>query len=130
MQLFDSTTNIINNSLDYSTAKNKVISNNLSNIDTPNYKAKEIPFKNILSNEIDRQISAKRTHERHIPFVGDNDKFQVKTKRQSDYNNNGNNVDIDKEMSELAKNQIYYQVLVDRLNGKFGNIQTVLRGGS
>jgi len=32
-------------------------------------------------------------------------------------------------MSDLAENQIYYQSLIDRLNGKFGLLQTVIRGG-
>lgn len=46
------------------------------------------------------------------------------------YSHNGNNVDIDKEMAELAENQIYYNGLVDRINGKFGSLQTVIRGGN
>lgn len=75
-------------------------------------------------------MTAKRTHDKHIPFANEATQFPIKSKRNSTYNNNGNNVDVDKEMSELAKNQIYYQGLVDRLNGKFGVIQTVLRGGN
>ena len=46
------------------------------------------------------------------------------------YNHNGNNVDVDHEMAELAKNQLYYQAVVDRLNGKFSSLEKVIRGGS
>lgn len=46
------------------------------------------------------------------------------------YNHNGNSVDIDKEMTELAENQIYYQALVERINGKFNSIKSVLNGGN
>jgi flagellar basal-body rod protein FlgB len=32
-------------------------------------------------------------------------------------------------MADMAENQIYYEALVDRLNGKFNSLQTVIRGG-
>lgn len=45
------------------------------------------------------------------------------------FNHNGNNVDIDFEMSQMAQNQIYYNALIDRLNGQFNSIKTVLGSG-
>ena len=51
------------------------------------------------------------------------------TKNKSTYNHNGNSVDMDQEMAELAKNQIYYNALMERINGKFAVLQTVIRGG-
>lgn len=130
MMLFDQTVRTLERSLDYSTAKNRVISNNIANVDTPAFKAQEVIFKDVLSNEMNKQFKAKRTHEKHIDFTKMNHlPYKVKTKSNTIYNHNGNNVDIDKEMSELAKNQIYYYSLIDRMNGKFGNLQTVIRGG-
>jgi flagellar basal-body rod protein FlgB len=38
-------------------------------------------------------------------------------------------VDIDKEMSDLAENQIYYYTMIDQLAGKFQSLQTVIKGG-
>lgn len=131
MNLFGNTFNTLERSLNYATTKNNLISENISNKDTPNYKAKEVTFNNLLSNELSKQIEAKRTHADHRPFGNNSDgPFQIKTKNNTTYNHNGNNVDVDKEMAELAKNQIYYQGLVDRMNGKFNKIQTVIRGGS
>jgi flagellar basal-body rod protein FlgB len=43
-------------------------------------------------------------------------------------NNNNNNVDIDSEMSLLAKNQLYYNTLIQRMNGKFNSIRTAIDG--
>ncbi len=51
------------------------------------------------------------------------------TKNDLVYNHNKNNVDLDKEMSDLAQNQIYYNALVERLNGKFNSLKTVIKGG-
>lgn len=131
LKLFNETIVTLEKSLDFSTAKNRTIASNIANVDTPNYKAKNVTFKNVLNNEVEKTIGTNRTHSKHYTFEQNMDpKFQVSTRSNTTYNHNGNNVDVDLEMSELAKNQIHYQSLVDRLNGEFGNIQTVLRGGN
>lgn len=130
MDLFSGTIRTLENRLDYATAKNRTISNNISNIDTPNYKSKDVVFKDILNEVYSQPMETKRTNERHLPFSQTNhSSYQIVTKNNTTFNHNGNNVDVDKEMAELAKNQIYYQALVDRINGKFGSLQTVIRGG-
>ncbi|WP_163971217.1 flagellar basal body rod protein FlgB [Oceanobacillus halotolerans] len=132
MDFFGGTIRSLESSLDYATMKNRTISNNIANVNTPNYKAKEVTFNNVLQDELSSSINAKRTNAKHIPFQqnGETKSFHISTKNNTTYNHNGNNVDIDKEMTELAKNQIYYQSLVDRINGKFSSLQTVIRGGN
>src|SRR5690348_10734930 len=73
VNLFSGTFLSLEKSLDYATVKNRTISNNIANIDTPNYKAKDVGFKQILSNELNSSIKAKRTHSKHLPFSGDVD---------------------------------------------------------
>jgi flagellar basal-body rod protein FlgB len=131
MNMFGGTIHKLENSLAFATAKNQTIANNIANVDTPNYKAKDVVFKNVLQNEVAQAREAKRTHENHLPFTNySGAPYKVITEHNMSYNHNGNNVDVDKEMTELAKNQIYYQALVDRINGKFGSLQTVIRGGN
>jgi flagellar basal-body rod protein FlgB len=129
--LFGKTIQTLEHSLDYASLKNQTISNNIANVDTPNYKAKEVAFKSILDDKMQNSFQTKRTHQKHISFESNTNQssFQIVTNKSTMYNHNGNNVDIDKEMAELAKNQIYYQSLVDRINGKFSSLQTVIRGG-
>lgn len=130
MKIFDQTIHLLERSLDFSTAKNRVISNNIANVDTPLFKAQNIKFKDVLKNEMNHQFKARRTREKHINFSSTSHlPYTITTQTNTMYNHNGNNVDIDKEMSELAKNQIFYQGLIDRMNGKFGDLQTVIRGG-
>ncbi|TRM12394.1 flagellar basal body rod protein FlgB [Lentibacillus cibarius] len=131
MNLFSGTIQTLEGSLDFASAKNRVISNNIANVDTPGYKTKDVTFKRVFDEELNVSFQAKQTQPCHIPFSQENPQqpFQIVTKQNTTYNHNGNNVDIDKEMTELAKNQIYYQSLVDRLNGKFNNLQTVIKGG-
>ncbi len=130
MSLFSNTVSLLERALDYSSIKQKVISQNIANVDTPNYKAKEVSFQAYLSKELSNSVTAKRTDIRHIPFQSSTSNSNFITTQNTNYNNNGNNVDVDKEMAELAANQIYYNALVDRISGKFQTLQTVIRGGS
>ncbi|GAB3067376.1 flagellar basal body rod protein FlgB [Virgibacillus ainsalahensis] len=133
MDLFGGTIRTLENSLDYATAKNRIISGNIANVDTPNYKAKDVSFKNVLNDVKSSSFQAKKTHSEHLSFIQNpqtQTPYKITTNNNTVYSHNGNNVDIDKEMTELAKNQIYYQGLVDRMNGKLGSLQTVIRGGN
>lgn len=131
MDLFNGTIQSLENTLNYATAKHQAISSNISNVDTPNYHSKDVAFKHVLNDVLTNGTEAKRTQEKHLAFSNDkNSTYQTVARNQTTFNHNGNNVDIDKEMADLAKNQIYYQALVDRINGKFGDLQTVIRGGS
>jgi|SRR5690625_431945 len=129
MKIFDHTLNTLEHALDFSTERNKTIVNNIANVDTPNYKSQDVVFKDVLHNTL-KQLEAKRTHPQHLPFTSNNSaNYSTVTNHNTLYNHNQNNVDIDKEMANLAKNQIYYRSLVDRMNGKFNTLQTVIRGG-
>lgn len=130
MSIFGSTVGKLEQALNYASLKNQTISNNIANIDTPNYKAKDVSFKNVLTTELDKTFDVKRTHNRHIDFsTNSNSGLRITQNNSTNYNHNGNNVDIDKEMTELAKNQIYYESLIDRMNGKFRSLENVIRGG-
>ncbi|PWA13498.1 flagellar basal body rod protein FlgB [Pueribacillus theae] len=130
MDLFsDSTLSALERRLHASSVRQNVISQNIANADTPHYKAKEVIFKDELSKAIGLQ--AKRTDNRHFNFAAtqQNSGYTVATKNKSIMNNNGNNVDIDREMSLLAENQIYYNALIERINGKFSSLKNVAKGG-
>ncbi|WP_419714989.1 flagellar basal body rod protein FlgB [Fictibacillus marinisediminis] len=112
--------------LDATALKQKTITDNLANINTPNYKAKKVEFQTVL----DGSLTAYRTSSRHVPFSTSGGQSMALIRDSSTMmNNNGNNVDLDKEMADLAKNQILNQALVQRLNGKFNSLQMVIKGG-
>ncbi|MCD7033787.1 flagellar basal body rod protein FlgB [Metabacillus sp. GX 13764] len=113
---------------DFSSLKQKTISNNIANVDTPNYKAKEVTFRSALNEELGK-FEANRTDPRHLSFAGSSEEPFITESANTSYSQNGNNVDIDSEMSEMAENQIYYNALIDRLNGQFQSLKTVIRGG-
>ena len=130
MKLFSNTFTSLEQALNYSSLKQKVISQNIANADTPNYKAQDVSFKEILQNELGQNFTAYRTDARHIDFSDrSNANPEIVTRPNVQYNNNGNSVDLDQEMSDLAKNQIYYDALVEQENNKFAALQNVIRGG-
>ncbi|MBP2240121.1 flagellar basal-body rod protein FlgB [Cytobacillus eiseniae] len=130
MNLFSNTMATIENGLNYSSLKQKVISQNIANEATPGYKAKDVSFKETLQTEVNRSVSAYRTDVRHYDFNIRNASTQgVVTRENVSYNENGNSVDVDNEMADLATNQIYYNALIDRMSGKFSSLQNVIRGG-
>lgn len=132
MKLFSNTITTLEKALDYSSLNQKVIAQNIANVDTPNYKSKSVSFKAALQSAIDDQtFKAKRTDPRHFDFsFSPSSQSVITTTQNTSYNNNGNNVDLDKEMTDLATNQIYYNAVADRLSSKFKSLETVIKGGN
>ncbi|ASK58384.1 flagellar basal body rod protein FlgB [Bacillus velezensis] len=128
MDLFSGTIKNLENALGRADIKQKVLTNNIANIDTPNYKAKKVSFRNLLDQETSN-LEAVKTDYRHVDFTGSGDDYSIVSSSDTSYQQNGNNVDIDKEMTDLAENQINYQALVERMSGKFNSLKTVLTGG-
>lgn len=117
---------LIKKGLDVGALRQKSISSNISNINTPNYKVNKVEFEEYLSNAVDG-IRMKKTHSQHFGVDNIRDIEPVLTKRETTMlNDNGNNVDIDLEMTELAANEIYYNVLIQQLNSRLGNLNYVI----
>ena len=133
MKLFSNPTQqLLEKSLSASTMRQKTIAQNIANVDTPNYKAKKTVFKHQLDAAITNQrLKAHRTDDRHFEFGNRSNDGTAMVFRRKDtmFNHNGNNVDIEHEMAEMAKNQIYYNSLIERLNGRFNGIKTVIGKG-
>ncbi|RSL32862.1 flagellar basal body rod protein FlgB [Salibacterium salarium] len=131
MGLFDSTTfQNLQNGLKGAAMEQKAISENIANVDTPNYKAKSAQFQHTLDDAIQNEkMNANRTNNKHIEFGNNASQAYLSEDQSTMYNNNGNNVDIDKEMTDSAKNQIYYNAMTDRLSSKFSSLKSAVRGG-
>jgi flagellar basal-body rod protein FlgB len=120
--------------LNASLARNDTISQNLANVDTPNYKRKDIAFEQYLNNSLDESnLEGKLTDKRHIPINSkDIDSIEpTVTEDNSDTSMriDGNNVDVDSEMAYLAKNTIKYNALVQLINSNFNKTKNVIREG-
>lgn len=115
----------IEQAMNGSMAQQNAISQNIANVDTPNYKAKKVVFNDVLG----QSLQAYRTNPNHVPFSASNDSgYSTVTDTYGVTQNNGNNVDIDHEMSSLAQNQLLYQSLGQAASNQFLQFNTVLGG--
>lgn len=120
------TYDLIKKTLDVSSLRQSTISSNIANVNTPNYKVNKVEFEKFLSESRDG-INMTKTNPMHFGLETIRDIEPVVEKRTTtSINDNGNNVDIDIEMTELAANEIYYSVLVQQLNSKLANLNYVI----
>lgn len=129
MNLFGGTISKLESGLNYASLKNKTIAQNIANVDTPNYKAKNVSFEKMLSDAKMSTISATRTDARHYNFEIAQSTPGVYSYENFSYRSNGNGVDMDAEQASLAENTIYYNALVERISSKFNSLNTVIKGG-
>lgn len=119
--------NVLGTSLDATATRNEIISNNLANVNTPNYKRKDIRFETELKYAfLHSDDSTVDATVRHL------DLRELQPEVYTDYAElsyryDGNNVDINTESAILAKNQIKYNGLLDSMNHEFSLLKSVMR---
>ncbi|MDG0812419.1 flagellar basal body rod protein FlgB [Cohnella rhizosphaerae] len=102
--------------------RQSVLQNNVANVDTPNFKRSDVQFEQLLSQAMNDSgqsaLIGKRTDQRHIAIgaSGSLPDAKVTSDKTTVFNNSGNNVDIDSEMTKLAENQLRYSLYIQQLN--------------
>ncbi|ANU24591.1 flagellar basal body rod protein FlgB [Planococcus donghaensis] len=132
MNIFPKSIESMEQALSAATLKQRVHSANIANVDTANYKSKKVDFQAALDTAMSNQnLSSYKTDNRHVSFSNESlvGTTRVLTNNSTQYNNNGNNVDMDLEMAELAKNQLWYNAVTERVNGKLNSLSSVINGG-
>lgn len=129
----NSKTLLLEKALDAAWLRNEAISNNIANVNTPGYKKSYVKFEELLSDSIDKfQISGIKKSDKFLPIGRDTAASMSPELVQEDYTamrRDGNNVDIDVEMAELAKNTIKYNALIAQMSKEFSKIKLVISGG-
>ena len=112
----DAVPSLMKKGLNFMSTRQSLISSNISNVDTPGFKATDIDFQAQLRAAIGSKgsLNMRTTNEKHIgPSNFDimdlaADPFEEDSAAKS----NGDNVDIDNEMAKMAENQIMYNATV------------------
>ena len=115
--IFDKTkVNDLNFALDTLSVKNNSISRNIANQDTPKYKAVKLVFSEVMEeyySNSNNPVSLKRTNPMHMP-VGDEEldpRTLVRFQNNPSIRNDGNDVNLDYEMSQQAEAELRYKML-------------------
>ena len=122
--------NILDKAADAANLRNELLTNNIANVSTPNYKRKDLDFESDLQGELAGEKNLSKAVKKANQNLETLD-AQVYTDNASlSYRLDGNNVDINTEEARLAENQIKYQALVDLMNQEFARYNTVLSSGN
>lgn len=116
--------NVLQQATNASWLRNTILSNNIANVDTPYYKRKDVQFETYLieqmagGDSLDENVDTVDLSTLNGTIYTDNSTFS--------YRMDGNNVDIDTENVELAKNQIKYNVMTDSISQEFSRLRTAM----
>jgi len=109
-----------------------VISGNIANADTPNYKADQRTFSDFLAERVAASSTTNlgTTHANHFrdePSQGLS--MSVFNRSNVEQRMDGNTVNVEGEMSTLAENQLMYELNMKIINGKLTGLTNVIKEG-
>ena len=108
-----SVSNTLYEQLNFRGEKQKVISSNIANINTPNYKTKDLIFEDELT-AVNSTLQMKQTNSMHLSSInnssaiGNQRLIEVKGLQEQ---NDGNNVNLDTQMGEMSKNKVLFDAI-------------------
>lgn len=117
--------NVLGKAADASWTRNDILANNIANADTPGYKRKDVQFETYLANlvagtdTLDETVAGIDLNELNCTTYTD----QVNLS----YRYDGNNVDMNTESVELAKNQLKYYTLMNSMTQEFSRLRMAMR---
>ena len=115
--------------LDASALRSKVISNNMANINTENFKKSYVSFEENLSKATS-EFSLKKTKNEHFNGKLNDSLISVKEDNSTSMRTDGNNVDMDLEKVNQAANTLMYNALITQANSKLKMTKSVITGGN
>lgn len=121
----DLTQVVLVKAVDAAALRHRAIANNFANVETPGYVRQEVSFEAELRQALETPTGSSFGRERQ---VGD-----VRAKMTGDVSSptreNGNNVDVDREMASLAENTLAYQALLQTLSVKGQMVRAAIYEG-
>jgi len=121
---------LYSNALDAYAARQRAIASNLANVETPRYEARKVSFEDRLRRALGRvEEPLQSTNSGHMPVTSDPAEVKyLVVKDEADISQNGvNNVDIEKQMTELAVTQMQYDMTARRAQGLFNKMRSLTK---
>jgi len=110
--------------------RHNVIAGNISNLDTPGYRSRDIDFKSALDRALHADLSPRleTTDPGHISLSSGASGEGRKVDAGEEFNG-VNWVDIDEEMKKLTENRLMYRTAIEILMRKMATLRAVIEGG-
>jgi flagellar basal-body rod protein FlgB len=116
--------------LKFRALRNQVLSSNIANADTPNFKARDIRFGDVLTSARQDAIGLTRTatgHQSSSGFSRVDPQAMYRVPQQSSLD--GNTVEMDVEQAAFAENAFKYRASLAFLDGQIRGLRYALKGG-
>jgi len=121
---------VLEKGLNASSLRQKVLADNVANVDTPGFKRSDVDFQLALNTALGSSgatLSLKTTVPKHIASGEAGNQSIVQTDRSTSVRNDSNNVDIDREMANVAENGLYYNALTRTISSQLGILRMVIK---
>jgi len=129
--------------------RDAVIRNNIANVETPGFKASDLVFEDLLAQAlVGSGFKGVKTNERHIdigPYrrfkgaktrdghidIGEDPEVapMIVERYDTSMRMDENNVDIEGENVRLAQNTLFYNTLLEKLNGELRRLRLAITEG-
>lgn len=129
----DKELNFHHHALSIRVARQELLSSNIANADTPNFKAKDIDFANVLREKLaatpaQSTVNLISTSPLHFNssvegIFGDKLLYRMPLQPSAD----GNTVDMDLERTQFADNSIKYDASISFINNEFKNLMLAMQ---
>ena len=131
--MFNSQFGLVGRVMDMQLQRQNVIMSNLANVETPNYKPREIAFEKELQSALglDMRGRMSTTSQGHMPAAFNPDNFGPEWSKQFKPRqiHGEDRVNLDKEMAKHAKNQLQYTALTQVIAKNFEGLSSVIQDG-
>jgi len=108
--------------------RTRLLATNIANVDTPNYKARDLVFGDTLARAMKTSLPMRSTDSRHIPLGRNSTGVAVHYRNPEAPSLDGNTVDKDMEQARFAENALRYQASVQFLQNRVGSLIRSLKG--
>lgn len=125
--------NLMEKSLDVMSLRHEIIAHNIANADTPDYDTQHVEFESLFRQAIEDQngLRMKTSSPGHIT-INTSNPLEVSPVVVSEtwhtMRMDGNNVDIDREMTELAANTLRYNLTVQQVSSELARLKLAITG--
>ena len=131
--LFNMQVGLVGKVMDMQLQRQNVIAGNIANVETPNYKPRELSFEKELQSalSLDSRGEMTRTEGAHMPTNFSPDSFGPEWDKAAKPRvvHGEDRVNIDKEMAKHAKNQLQYTALTQVMTKSFEGLNTIIQDG-
>jgi len=133
--IFGGTIATLQKALNFGSVRHKVLTSNIANIDTPNYKAFEVVMEDALKSKHRSAAPIELVRTSPLHLCGDHSASNSIQIKQADsptinFRADGNTVDLDRTMGKLAENTILYRTAAQIIKRKFQGLKNAIQGGS